>query len=51
VNGTHQLLVCGDDDDDDDDDILGKNINTIKRSIEAVLKASWEIGLEGNTRN
>jgi len=37
MNGTHQLLVCA-----DNVSTLGKEINTIKKNIEALLKANTE---------
>jgi hypothetical protein len=44
LNGTHQLPVYA-----DDVNVLGKDINTIKKKIEALLEVSWDIGLEVNT--
>jgi hypothetical protein len=41
LTGTHQLLVYA-----DDVNLLGKNINIIKKNVEAPLDASKEIGLE-----
>jgi len=41
--GTHQLLVYA-----DEDNALGVSVQTKKRSTEALVVASKEIGLEGN---
>jgi hypothetical protein len=44
LNGEHQLLVYA-----GDVNPLGDNIDTIKKSIEAVTDASKEVGLEVNS--
>jgi hypothetical protein len=45
-NGTHHLLVYA-----DDVNLLGENINITKKSAEALLDDSKEIGLEINSDN
>jgi predicted HTH domain antitoxin len=44
LNGTHQLLVCG-----DDMNLLGHNIDKIKKNKQTVIDTSKEVGLEVNT--
>jgi hypothetical protein len=44
LNGTHQLLFY-----DDDKNLLGDNINAIKKNKEALIYASYEVGLQVNT--
>jgi len=44
LHGTHQLLVYA-----DDVNILGRSVYTIKKSTEALILASKQIGLEVNT--
>jgi hypothetical protein len=46
LNGTHQLLVYT-----DDVNLLGDNINTIKKNINALIDASIESGLKVNREN
>jgi hypothetical protein len=41
LNGTHQLLAYA-----DDVNLLEDNIGTIKKSMEALIDASKEVGLE-----
>jgi len=43
LNGTHQLLVYA-----DDVNILGGSVNTAKKTVEALIVASKEIGREVN---
>jgi hypothetical protein len=43
LNGTHQLLACG-----DNLNTVGENIDTIKKNPEALLDASKEVGIEVN---
>jgi hypothetical protein len=44
LNGTHQLLVYA-----DDDNILVGSIHTVKKNTDALVIASKERGLAGNT--
>lgn len=46
INGIYQLMVCA-----DDDNILGESIRTTKKSIDTVLVAGNETGLEENVEN
>jgi hypothetical protein len=39
LNGTHHLLVYT------DDNILGENINTVKKTTEALLQAGLEVSV------
>jgi hypothetical protein len=43
LNGTHQLLAYA-----DDVNLLGDNIDTIKKTTEAIIDAGKEVGLEIN---
>jgi hypothetical protein len=43
LNGTHQLLTCG-----DDVNIVGENTDTIKKNTEALGDDRKEVGLEVN---
>jgi hypothetical protein len=44
LNGTHQLFAYA-----DDVNIVGENLDTIKKYMEALLDASKEVGLEVNS--
>jgi hypothetical protein len=44
LNGTHQLLAYA-----DDINILGENIDTIQKNIDALLDAGKEVGLKVNS--
>ena len=41
LNGTHQFLAYA-----DDVNILGGSIHTLRENAEALVAATWEIGLE-----
>jgi hypothetical protein len=41
LNGTHQILAYA-----DDVNILGGSIHTLKENAEALVAATWQIGLE-----
>jgi len=43
LNGTHQLLAYA-----NDVNILGGSIHTLKENAEALVAATWEIGLQVN---
>ena len=43
LNGTHQFLAYA-----DDDNILGGSVDTVKKSAEALVAATKEIGLDVN---
>jgi hypothetical protein len=43
LNGTHQLLAYN-----DDVNLLGDNIDTIKKTVEALIDGNKEVGLEIN---
>jgi ribosomal protein S2 len=45
LNGTHQLLAYA-----DDVNLLGDNIDTIKKTIETLIDACKEVGLEINVK-
>jgi hypothetical protein len=47
-NVSHQLVAYAAAADDDDDNLLGRNINTINKSTEALLVISQEFDLEVN---